>query len=178
MDRGRRRRLGVLLGAGALGGLVACTERPLALGDSVADVYREPACALLVDTWGHWEDGTRQLIMNHEAGSSISVCMCMSEEEFDSGVRDDELADLLLDACLAYSELYGYDWDECEEKRAESEWWLWYKVWWDHEVIDFAYDGSSCEPEEEEEGCAVTRESGPGGVLALGLLLLGLRRRE
>nr|WP_255216097.1 MYXO-CTERM sorting domain-containing protein [Pseudenhygromyxa sp. WMMC2535] len=102
----------------------------------------------------------------------------MSEEEFDSGVRDDELADLLLDACLAYSELYGYDWDECEEKRAESEWWLWYKVWWDHEVIDFAYDGSSCEPEEEEEGCAVTRESGPGGVLALGLLLLGLRRRE
>ncbi|NVB40589.1 hypothetical protein G6O69_22305 [Pseudenhygromyxa sp. WMMC2535] len=118
--------------------------------------------------------------MNHEEGTSISACVCMSEEEFESGYRDDELADELMAECLAFSALYGYDWDECEENRYGSEYWLAVEAWWDDEDLDFAYDGLECAPPDEAEGCAVEEPGHRLGLLMLGLplLVLGLRRRE
>lgn len=173
------RRLAASLGAAVFGFALGCVERPLELEPSFADIHREPACMVLVGTHGYWGDGTHEVFTNVKNGGSLSACMCMSEEEFEKGERDEEIADLMLETCLAYSAYRGYAWDDCEEDRYDGEWML-FIHWWDTEGFEWAYNGLDCAPPKASD-CALVggdRGSAPTLGLTLALILLGLRRRE
>ncbi|NVB37579.1 hypothetical protein G6O69_07025 [Pseudenhygromyxa sp. WMMC2535] len=174
-----RRRKALLVGAASLVGAgVGCAQRQLEQDPSFADIHREPVCMVLVGTHGYWEDGTIDTINDDENGGSLSACMCMSEEEYEKGERDEALADLMLEVCLGYSSYRGYDWDDCEEDRYDGEW-MYFINWWDDPDFDWAYDGTSCEPPEASE-CSVGESRGRAPMLGLGivLILVGLRQRR
>jgi hypothetical protein len=77
----------------------------------------ERACAFPMSV-GHWDDGTLRHI-----GSDRTVCVCMTEAEFESKSRFDDLNDALLADCHREAAKYDFDWTECEADY-ESKIWL------------------------------------------------------
>ncbi|WP_157595770.1 hypothetical protein [Plesiocystis pacifica] len=110
--RPRTRVLGLALAASVLG-LGSC-------GDDLV-VPTEPetqrACARAISR-GYWEDGGQ-----HNLGLRRHVCLCMTEEEYLSQSRLEELHQALLDDCLSEASSFGMDWSECQADY-ESEVWI------------------------------------------------------
>lgn len=107
-------RLCVCLGAlilGLVSGLTACTD------DTVPGPEEGAAACARGITRGYWNDGTRRGI-----GGDRHVCLCITEEEFESKSRLDEINMLLLEDCRSQSAYYGFDWDDCDEDYASKEW--------------------------------------------------------
>jgi hypothetical protein len=50
------------------------------------------------------------------------VCICMTEEEYESGSRLDELNQLLLEDCEYDALQYEFDWTDCEADFESNEW--------------------------------------------------------
>lgn len=76
----------------------------------------ERACARPLSS-GYWNDGTMRFI-----GGERHVCLCMTEAEYESKSRLDEINQMLLDECRKVSELYEMDWDDCDEDFAANNW--------------------------------------------------------
>lgn len=92
--------------------LASCAERPL-------EPYAEPlgrACARPVSL-GHWHNG-----MMHTIGTARHVCLCITEDEYESQSRLDEINELLLEDCKSDAEKWDFDWTECEQDFASKEW--------------------------------------------------------
>ena len=84
--------------------------------DSVDTPEGERACARPL-AWGHWADGSK-----HSIGTERHVCLCMTEAEYESGSRMDELNDMLLADCEQDAEPYDFDWTECPAYHDEGLW--------------------------------------------------------
>lgn len=113
-----------------------------ACGDDLTEVPdedgREPACMLLVGTDGHWDDGSVRVIFDEFDSGSVGVgCMCLTQEEFESQSRHDELAELVLAECERLSALHEFDWDECQEDYDNGVWLP--LVYWGWEGSQFRY---------------------------------------
>ncbi len=84
----------------------------------------------IIDTWGHFPDGTVRLIFDERTTPEWSgaACMCMTEEEYESGSRVDELKDKALDLCEELADLHPFEWNECQEdyesSPASDSWWI------------------------------------------------------
>ncbi len=105
----------------------------------------EPACAWIIDTRGHFEDGrTRLIIHEHTSGPGTgAACLCLTEEEFETQVRHDELNDRALVVCNELAQQHDFAWDECQMDH-DSERWLDFVFW---AVGDWA------RPEADALGC-------------------------
>lgn len=80
------------------------------------DGVGERACAR-ANSRGYWNNGTMRNI-----GGDRHVCLCMTEAEYESKSRLDELNQMLLDECREVSEFYEMDWDDCDEDFAANNW--------------------------------------------------------
>jgi hypothetical protein len=80
------------------------------------DEPREAACARPISR-GHWEDGRRRTI-----GADRHVCLCMTEEEYESRSRLDELNQMLLEDCELDALQYDFDWTDCEKDFLVKTW--------------------------------------------------------
>jgi hypothetical protein len=76
----------------------------------------ERACAFPLSV-GHWDDGTLRHI-----GAARMVCVCMTESEFESKSRFDELNEELLADCNREAAKYQFDWTECEADYESKAW--------------------------------------------------------
>ncbi|GEM_PF-6182328 len=76
----------------------------------------ERACARPL-SHGHWEDGTHRTV-----GTARHVCLCMTEAEYESESRFDELNQALRRDCEQDAVQYGFDWTDCEEDFAAKNW--------------------------------------------------------
>lgn len=116
--RGSRFAALALLAAALAGGACADDDTVPIDGEDL-----EPACMLLIDTEGHWDDGTHTVIYDAFVSEAGAVaCLCLREEEFHSKARRNELADLVLAECERLSALFEFDWDECQEDYDNGVW--------------------------------------------------------
>ena len=100
--------LGLILGASP-----GCGDRT---ADDPDHVPSERACARAI-SHGHWADGRLRGI-----GETRHVCMCMTEEEWESRSRLDELNQLLLEDCEHDALQYEFDWTDCEDDFENKTW--------------------------------------------------------
>lgn len=105
--------LGALTLGMLLGGAPGCGDR---LADDPDHVPTERACARPISS-GHWTDGRLRHV-----GTARHVCMCMTEEEYESGSRLDELNQLLLEDCEYDALQYNFDWTDCQADFESKEW--------------------------------------------------------
>lgn len=59
----------------------------------------EPACMWIMDTRMHFSDGTSKLIFDEPANQTGAACACLTEAEFESKSRLEELNDMALQIC-------------------------------------------------------------------------------
>lgn len=124
----RGSRLAVLVSLAGVLAIGACGDDETVVPE---DDGREPACMLLINTEGHWDDGRSRAVLDEfDSGSVAAACVCLDEEEFDSESVREEMADLLLVECERLSGLFEFDWDECQEDHDNGVWlpfvyWAW-----------------------------------------------------
>lgn len=123
----------LLVAAPWLGGSCSCADR--VAGDEPRD-RSEPACLWLISPRGDRADGTRPIIDAKEHHRAATVCLCLTQAEYDVlGDRLDRLGwpeeDTLLEEFneLAYDEcayraalIEGLIDDECREYYEAGEW--------------------------------------------------------
>jgi hypothetical protein len=73
--------IGVLGASALLGGSCSCSDR--ALGDEPED-HGEPACLWMILPKASRADGSVRVIMDHEYRRTGTVCLCLTEEEYDA----------------------------------------------------------------------------------------------
>ena len=74
--------LAASVGAASLaGGSCTCSDRTL--GDEPRG-YGEPACMWLISPRAHYADGSSRLIYDREHDRGATVCLCITQEEYDS----------------------------------------------------------------------------------------------
>jgi hypothetical protein len=124
---------GLLAVATLLGGGCSCSERVL---DEDPELRTEPACLWLISPRGTRADGTRPLIHAEEHSRSATVCLCLTQAEYDSlGPRDDrvgfpeegtileEYNELAYEECeRRAAQIDGLIDDECREYYEAGEW--------------------------------------------------------
>ncbi|MCA9687270.1 MAG: hypothetical protein KC457_34235, partial [Myxococcales bacterium] len=92
---------------------------PVSCGDDATEVS-EPLTQRVCSrptSWGHWENGSMHII-----APDRQVCLCMSEAEYLSGERLDELNAMLLEDCELDAEPYEFDWTECQQYHDAGYW--------------------------------------------------------
>ena len=99
--------------------LAACGDD---LVDTSADSDREPACMWIVGTRGHFADGTTMLFSDEANNRAGTACLCITQDEYDSKSRHDELNDLALAECERLAEPYGFEWNECQMDHDSDAW--------------------------------------------------------
>jgi hypothetical protein len=119
--------------ASVVGGSCTCSDR--ALGDEPEGVG-EPACLWLISPRGTRADGTRPIIDAEEYTRAATVCLCLTQEEYDAlGPREDrvgfpeegtlleEYNELAYDECTRRAaQIEGLIDDECLEYYEAGEW--------------------------------------------------------
>jgi hypothetical protein len=123
-----------LLGAVAsTGGSCSCPDR--VVGDTPEDLA-EPACLWLINPRAFRADGSVRLIIDHEHDRSPTVCLCLTEDEYDAlgdrldrvgfpeeGTILDEYNELAYDECKRLAALIeGAVDDECLDYYEHGTW--------------------------------------------------------
>lgn len=103
----------------SLGQMSACSEDTVEVPD---ELRGEPYCALIIGTYGHYDDDRRWLIVNYATEFVAVGCVCATPEDIESGARDDELNDAALAECEEQSATMDFAWDECQADHASREW--------------------------------------------------------
>jgi hypothetical protein len=126
--------LAVSVGAAALvGGSCRCSDRTV---DDEPRSHGEPACLWLISPRGTRTDGTHPLIYASEYDRSATVCLCLTQDEYDDlgdrldrvgwpeeGTILEEYNDLAYDECKRRaSRIEGLIDDECREYYEAGEW--------------------------------------------------------
>ncbi len=90
---------------------------------SVPDHLRgDPTCMWIVDTWGHFADGGKRLISDEKTRWAGAACVCMTDAEFESKSRADELNDMALEICEELATQHSFEWTECQQDHDDGEW--------------------------------------------------------
>jgi hypothetical protein len=82
----------------------------------------DPYCALIIGTYGHYDDDNRWMIVNYATGFVAAGCICATASDIASGARDDELNDAALAECRAQAATKDFVWDECQIDYEAREW--------------------------------------------------------
>ncbi|NVB39475.1 hypothetical protein G6O69_16655 [Pseudenhygromyxa sp. WMMC2535] len=137
---------------------------------------RRKACMIMAGGRVYWEDGRTTVIFDG-SGRSASACLCLTEEEFETKSRHDELDDMLYELCETLAVPYEADSNDCLE-HYEAGTWLPGGWWAEGEFASMGRNYPPCEGD-EVEGCRISERGRSGGWLALALLaLVGMRRRR
>lgn len=121
------------VGAALVGGSCTCTDRPV---DDQLRSHGEPACLWLISPRGTRTDGTRPLIYAAEYDRSATVCLCLTEEEYEAlgdrldrvgfpeeGTVLDEYNELAYEECKRRAaQVEGLVDDECRAYYEAGEW--------------------------------------------------------
>ncbi len=106
--------------ASILAALTACgADEEVAIPD---ELRGEPACMWIMDTWVHFANGDMRLIIDEATDYTGAACVCMTEAEFESEARLDELNDMALQACEELAQQHEHEWDECQQDHDAGEW--------------------------------------------------------
>jgi hypothetical protein len=124
----------VALGVGtSVGGGCSCSDRTV---DDEPRSHGEPACLWLINPVAFRADGSVRLIIDEENDRSPTVCVCLTEEEYDSlgdrlervgfpeeGTLLDEYNELAYDECKRLAALIeGAVDDECLDYYENGTW--------------------------------------------------------
>ena len=103
----------------------------------IPEGYPEPACLWLISPRGIKADGSRSIILDREHDRNGTVCLCLTQEEFDamgdrlqrvgfpeSGTLLEEYNELAYDECKRLAALDPDDFvdDECLDYYEAGEW--------------------------------------------------------
>lgn len=98
----------------------------LSCSDDTTEIPEElrgdPYCLYVTGSWGYFEDGSQLLIGNWNAGVVVGGCVCATEDEIRSGVREDEMHDRALEQCELYASMQDFVSDECVEDYESGSW--------------------------------------------------------
>lgn len=113
----------------------ACADDDLVIVDAEG---RDPACMVLIDTAGHWDDGSSMVIFDAKgSGAASGACMCLTDDEFESQEIRWQLADRVLGECERLADEIGFDWDECQADYDNGVWLPF--VYWSSEGATFDF---------------------------------------
>ncbi len=76
----------------------------------------------IMDTRMHFSDGTSKLIFDEPANQTGAACACLTEAEFESKSRLEELNDMALQICEDLANGTPYEWNECQHNHDSGEW--------------------------------------------------------
>ncbi len=110
--------LGALTFVG-IGAVSGCSEDDVEIPD---ELRGDPYCAVIVNSYGYFEDGTRLLIANYPRNAVAVSCVCSDLDEILSGARDQELNDLALEECQYWASTKDFVSNDCLEDYAAGEW--------------------------------------------------------
>ncbi len=152
-------------------GLIAtgCAERQAELNGDALE--RAPVCMAIGGTMGYWPDGTHTSVLDVDTGTAVTGCLCMTQEEFESQLRLEELNALTYEQCELHAERSGFAWNSCAEDR-DAGLWLLNTSWGLGELAWQNKDGLDCAGEGEALACALSDSRGALAPSLLGLLLL------
>ncbi|NVB37073.1 hypothetical protein G6O69_04470 [Pseudenhygromyxa sp. WMMC2535] len=152
--------------------LSGCAERQLE--DEADD--RERACMLMAGGRVYWEDGQSRVIVD-ASGRSATACLCLTEEEFETQSRHDELNERLYERCEALAATFEADSNDCLEHYEAGTWLP--GVWWARDELSWMGEDSPPCDAEALEGCHVSEPTPASACLFLALFaLLRTRRRQ
>lgn len=106
----------------------SCSDRTIESDLESDPDHRKAACMWIGSTWGHFADGSVRMIVDEQISKSGSACLCLTEDEYWSQSRHDELNDLALQECDRLAMQHDFVRDECQEDY-ESEVWYDYTRW-------------------------------------------------
>ncbi|NJK32116.1 MAG: hypothetical protein HC927_06700 [Deltaproteobacteria bacterium] len=154
---------------------MACSERQL---DGEIEDPRSAACMVGV-AHGYWDDGGLLVIREWATGTAFTACLCLTEEEFSTKSREDELNDMLLEECERQAAMKDFDSNDCQEFY-DSEYWLLMVSWARGDNEWMRTPGLSCSSDGEDElqGCALAPDSRPSLPFVLLLALTIMYRRS
>jgi hypothetical protein len=134
--------VGCLAGSSMLGSSgCSCSERTT---HNVSVVDRgEPACMWIIGTNGYFADGSKRFITDEDRSISGTACLCLSEEEFESESRHEELNDMSLEVCRQLAMQHDFVRDECDEHYEDQAWYTY--VYWAVGRYDARPPGFTCE---------------------------------
>lgn len=89
----------------------------------IPDEFRgDPFCALVVGTYGYFEDGSKRLVADWDENVAVGGCVCSTHEEIATGVHDEELNEKALAACQAAAAELPYVSNECQAHYESGQW--------------------------------------------------------
>lgn len=110
---------------GLVSGALACADEVVEIPD---ELRGEPACAWVIDSLVHFADGGVRVLYDEQSGGTGAGCLCLSEQEFESGSRNQDLNDLALVVCNQLAAQHDFEWNDCQMDY-ESERWLDFVFW-------------------------------------------------
>ena len=100
--------------------VASCADEVIEVPDHLRG---DPTCVWIIGTWGHFADGSVRLIIDDDAAfRGAAACVCMTEADFESQSRADELNAMALDLCDELATRYPFEWDECQQDHDDGEW--------------------------------------------------------
>lgn len=103
----------------ALGLSPACGDETVEVPEALRG---EPACMWVMDSRGHFEDGSVRLIIDEPRSYTGAACLCLTEAEYESKSRHDELNDRALEVCNQLATQHDFAWTECQENHDSGRW--------------------------------------------------------
>jgi hypothetical protein len=123
-----------LVAAPFVGGSCSCSDRPI--GED-PETHGEPACLWLISPYGYRADGSAQLLWDKPHRRMATVCLCITEEEFEGlgdrlervgqlpeeGTLLEEFNELAYDECRRLADSFGdIVEDECLDYYENGTW--------------------------------------------------------
>jgi hypothetical protein len=124
--------LAVSVGAATVGSSCSCSDRPV--GDDL-EPRAEPACLWLISPRGTRADGTRPIIDAEEYSRAATVCLCLTQEQYDAlGDRLERVG--FPEEGTLLEEFNELAYDECKRRAAMIEGLV------DDECLDYYENGT------------------------------------
>jgi hypothetical protein len=121
-----------LASAPLVAGSCSCTDRTV---DEERQDHGEPACLWLISPRGTRADGTRPIIDAEEHHRAATVCLCLTEAEYDAlGARDERVG--FPEEGTLLEEFNELAYDECTRRAAQIDGLI------DDECLDYYENGT------------------------------------
>jgi hypothetical protein len=111
--------------------LSSCNEDTVDIPD---ELVGEPFCMIVTGSWGHFEDGSKQLILWEGPHLSPAGCACIDRDERWEPDVGAMLAELAYQDCEAAAKQWDFVWNECLEDYEAGVWLN--TIWWVGEGSD------------------------------------------
>lgn len=107
------------LGLGLSALIPACADESIEIPERLRGA---PTCAWVIDSWGHFEDGSVRMILDEPRSINGAACLCLTTDQYETKARFDELNDMALEVCEQLAAQHDFAWDECREDYESGRW--------------------------------------------------------